>query len=142
MAFYNTVKVARKIVGKVYAVECYKTIAIHSQQTAFGRLELCLVQQCEKIPRYDIIEANSGCILIKDCGRLQIRGFHNICKLIAHLAAEKIIATSKENPKITDLPEWKELQTALLLTVRKSCRELRQGVINAKQCPSQVFGNR
>ena len=41
MAFYNTVKVARKIDGKDYAVECDKTIAIYSNQTAFGRLELC-----------------------------------------------------------------------------------------------------
>ena len=109
MAFYKPVKISRKIDGKDYAVECDKTIAIYSQQTAFGRLELCLVQQCEKIPRYNIIELNSGCILIKDCGRLQVRGFHNICKLIDHLAAEKIIAASKENPKVTDLPEWKEL---------------------------------
>lgn len=108
MAFYNTVRVARKIDGKDYAVECYKTIAIYSQQTAFGRLELCLVQQCEKILRYDIIEPRSGCILVKDCGRLQVRGFHNICSLIDHLAAEKIIAASKKNPKITDLPEWVE----------------------------------
>ena len=109
MAFYNTVRISKNIDGKNYAVECDKTIAIYSQQTNFGRLELCLVQQCEKIPRYDIIDAQSGYILVSDCGRLQIRGFHNICKLIAHLAAEKIIAASKENPKITDLPEWKEL---------------------------------
>lgn len=109
MAFYNTVRVARKIDGKNYAVECDKTIAIYSNQTAFGRLELCLVQQCEKIPRYDIIEPRSGCLLVRDCGKMQVRGFHNICKLIDHLAAEKIIAASKENPAITDLPEWKKL---------------------------------
>ena len=106
MAFYKPVKIARKIDGKDYAVECDKTIAVYSQQTALGRLELCLVQECEKIPSYDIIEFNSGCILIKECGRLQVRGFHNICKLIDYLVAEKIIAASKEKPKVTDLPEW------------------------------------
>lgn len=108
MAFYNTVKVSRTIDGKNYAVECYKTIGIYSQQSTFGRIEFCLVQQCKDIPRYDIIEAQSGCILIQDCGRLSMRGFCNICKLIIHLAAEKIIAASKKYPKITDLPEWKK----------------------------------
>lgn len=109
MVFYKTVKVARKIDGKDYAVECYKTVAIYSENTAFGRLELCLVQQNEHILRYDIVDAQSGCLLVKDCGKMQVRGFHNICKLIAHLAAEKIIAASKENTAVADLPEWVEL---------------------------------
>lgn len=108
MAFYNTVKVVRTIDEKKYAVECYKTVAIYSQQTAFGRLELCLVQQRKEIPWYDIIEPKSGCVLIQNCGRLPIRGFHNICNFIAYIAADKIIAASKKNPKITDLPEWIE----------------------------------
>ena len=109
MAFYNTVKVARTILGKDYAVECYKTIAIFSQQTAYGRLELCLVQQSEKVLRYDILEARSGCLLIKDCGRLQARGFHHICECISFLAADKIIEKAKAAIKIEDLPEWKEI---------------------------------
>lgn len=109
MAFYKTVKIVRRICGKDYAIECYKTIAVYSQQTAFGRLKLCLVQELEKILCFDIIEYQSGRVLIPDCGRLQVHGFHNICKMISYLAAEKIIAASKKNPKVTDLPEWKEL---------------------------------
>lgn len=109
MAFYNTVKVVRKIDGKDYAVECYKTIAIFSEQTAFGRLNLCLVQRYEKIPSYDIIECRSGLTLVDDCGKLQVRGFHSICKCISFLAAEKIIQKAKENTAVADLPEWKEL---------------------------------
>jgi hypothetical protein len=109
MAFYKTVKMARTICGKDYATECYKTIAVDSQQTAFGLLELCLVQEREKKLCFDIIEYQSGRVLIPDCGRLQVCGFHNICKTIGYLAAEKIIAASKKNPKVADLPEWKEL---------------------------------
>lgn len=108
MAIYNTVKVVRKIEGKDYAVECYKTLAIFSEQTAFGHLELCLVQRYEKIPSYDIIEPRSGLTLIDDCGKLQVRGFHSICKFISFLAAEKIIQKAKENPAVADLPEWIE----------------------------------
>ena len=108
MAFYKTTKMAITIDKKVYAVKCDKTVAVFSEATAFGNLELRLVQECDGISDYDIIDAKSGLILIRDCGKLLVRGFHNICKLIAHLAAEKIIAASKEKPKITDLPEWKK----------------------------------
>ena len=108
MAFYKTTKMAITIDKKVYAIKCDKTVAVFSKATAFGNLDLRLVQECDGISDYNIIDAKSGLILIKDCGKLSVRGFHNICECISFLAADKIIEKSKKSPAIEDLPEKEE----------------------------------